>query len=440
MIDEQSATQGEAPTAESDSSLRVFLAVVALVLVVGSRLVWSSPEYRQQHLLLAGVLALFAFRSVCWPVLKRSGWRGVVFGAGLLVAHGASWLGGVWHGVTPLAATLAAGQGLIGVAGLAVLVTVLLEPRFHRYAKWTAYGVLGLLVAGSFAGYLIRIERFIELGGYGNFYSQVRMALIWPTRMLTAPFGQIAWDNANYAAYYFALAFGLILESLAAGVGRRRWVRWAWCVTLCASVFLTDSRSGGMMTGIALALILPGRRPKFALKTLVAMAAGLVLGYGVSQVKMGMISQQPKTPGRPMATTEQHGVTYVKRASSGRTGIYRNLWKSLADSRWCGAGLAATGKDVDYLNHEHSSYVATFRGGGLLALAGHALVLAAAGWSAMRLWWRGGPRWPVVLLAVAAGGLLFDRSSVIALTGNYEFLSHWVAALVPLLWASGENH
>jgi hypothetical protein len=29
--------------------------------------------------------------------------------------------------------------------------------------------------------------------------------------------------------------------------------------------------------------------------------------------------------------------------------------------------------------------------------------------------------------------MLFERSSVIALSGNYEFIAHWVAVLVPLV-------
>ena len=79
--------------------------------------------------------------------------------------------------------------------------------------------------------------------------------------------------------------------------------------------------------------------------------------------------------------------------------------------------------------------MATLRCGGLLALAGHALVLLSAGWCALRLL-RRGLRWPAVLMTAALGGLLFDRSTVLCLTGNYEFISHWVAVLIPLVLAS----
>ena len=436
MSDGTSSLAGETP---QDAVLRGFLAVVALVLVVGSHLVWSSPEYRQQHLFLAGLLALMGFRGILWPLLRKAGPRGVLTAAGLLVAHAASWLGGVWNGASPLAATGAAAQGLIGAVGLAVFVAILLEKPFRRYAKWVGFSVLALIVVGSFVGYLISIERYIELGGFGVFYSQLRMALIWPTRMLTAAFGQIAWDNTNYAAYYFALAFALILESLAVGGNHRPWIRWAWCVALVAGVYLTASRSGGMMGFLALALVLPGRPIRFLLTTLVVVGLGIGVGHGVLCFKEREISQQPANHGMRVETAEQHTSAYVARASAGRSTVYRHVWDEVADSRLCGRGLAATGKDVLFLNHEHSSYVATFRGGGLVALAGHALALAAAGWGALRLWRRSSLRWPAVLLVVAAGGLLFDRSSVIALTGNYEFISHWVAVWVAVLLVSKES-
>lgn len=230
--------------------------------------------------------------------------------------------------------------------------------------------MLALIVVGSFVGYLISIERYIELGGFGVFYSQLRMALIWPTRMLTAAFGQIAWDNTNYAAYYFALAFALILESLAVGGNHRPWIRWAWCVALVAGVYLTASRSGGMMGFLALALVLPGRPLRFLLMSLVVVGLGIAIGHGVLRFKESGISRQPVVPGKRIETADDHTSDYVKRASAGRTKAYRYLWDNMAGSRVCGRGLAVTGKDVLFLNHEHSSYVATFRGGGLVALAG----------------------------------------------------------------------
>jgi hypothetical protein len=93
------------------------------------------------------------------------------------------------------------------------------------------------------------------------------------------------------------------------------------------------------------------------------------------------------------------------------------------------------GTDALYLNHEHSSFIATLRCGGLVAAAAHLMVLATAAWSAWLLL-RKGLRWPAVLLVAALGGLLFDRSSVLLLTGYVEFPAHWIAVLLPVLRAS----
>lgn len=457
------------PTA--NRHLRSFQAGVAGVLIVASHLLWSSPEYRQQQLLLASLLALLAFWPVLWPVLRHSGWHGLALGSGLLLAHGASWLGGLWHGGGIASPTAAAAQGLVAVVGLAVLVAVLADPRWHRPLKWTAFGVLALITLGSLVGYFVSIERFIVLGDYSRFFDTLRLALIWPTRMLSAGFGQIAWDNANYAAFYFALALVLILESIAPGT-RRRGIRWFWCVVLSAEVYLTASRGGGLMVVLALPIILVGRPPRFAAKALLAVLVGIVCGYGGLQVKIALLQEPPapepvsvrppaaepkpqpatapKTPPvaakpvqpspapKPELTTATHSTKYFSRASAGRVKLYRILWRDMAGSRMCGKGLATTGQSISYLNHEHSTFMATLRGGGLIALAGHALVLAAAASAAWRLL-RRGLRWPAVLLVATIAGLLFDRSSVIALTGNYEFIAHWVAVLIPVLLASCKN-
>jgi hypothetical protein len=430
---EPSATRSSPPLPATEGKRLIFLPVVAWVMIVGSHLLWSSPEYRQHHLLLASVVALGYGKTLLWPWLRGSGWPGALALAGLLLAHAASWLGGVWHGSPPLAASGLALEGLLGVFGLAVFSVVFLAPHWRRVEKWTVLGVLSLVLAGSLIGYFMFIERYIRIGGYAEHYSTLRMALIWPTRWLTSPLGQIAWDHTNYAAYLFALALILILEFLAGPTSGRRWYWWLLGGLLCAGVFLTGSRGGWTMVGLALPLVLIGRRPGFSLKVLGLMVLAIGSGFAGLKAKIAMLPPPPSAT--PALTTAIHSTELVARASAGRTTGYRSLWLELAGSRTCGHGLAATGKPVVFLTHEHSTFMATLRGGGLLGLAGHALVLASAAWAAWCLL-RQGCRWPAVLVVAALGGLLFDRSSVIALTGNYEFLTHWVAVLMPLLLIS----
>ena len=244
----------------------LLLPVLGLALIVGSHLLWSSPEYRQRHLLVASVVALWYGKAILWPHVRGVGWPGILFVTGLAVVQAGSWLGGVRHGETPVAASGLALQGLLGVFGLAIFCVIFMEPRWRRVEKWTVLGVLTLLLAGSFIGYFGFIERYIPMGGHADHFSTLRMALIWPTRMLTSSLGQIAWDHTNYAAYCFALAFILMLESLADQPTARRWYGWLLSGFLCAGVFLTGSRGGWMMIALALPLILIGRSPWFTSK------------------------------------------------------------------------------------------------------------------------------------------------------------------------------
>jgi hypothetical protein len=325
--------------------------------------------------------------------------------------------------------------------------------------------MLGMVLAASLIGYVARFEEIIPLGGDAFWFDPTRLAAWWPSRLLTACHGQIAWENANYAAYYFGLAMALALEPLAGGTARRRWWRWMLVGLLAAALFLTASRMGALMVVLALPVVLAGRSPRFALRLALVAGVGALCGYLLLTSKVRTLAQeaqarataeaaqraaatsaakpadkppasaQPPAPPEKIPTKEIHTTRYFERASSGRTKIYRTLWDEGRDARWCGLGLAAAGRDILHLNHEHSSYMATLRGGGLLGVAGHVMVLLAAAWSAWLLL-RRGLRWPAVLVLAGLGGLLFDRSTVWALTGNYEFPAHWLAVWVPLLLAS----
>lgn len=405
----------------------VLLVCVVAVLVAGSALFWSSPEFRAGHLLLACMAAACYTKALLAPLLRGMGWQGMFFATGLLLAHGASWLGGLLHGESLLVASARGLAGMLGVLGLAVFTVLLLEPRWKGFAKWTGLGILALLVVGSYAGFFIGIERFFTLGKYAFQYDQLRMALIWPTRLLTRPLGQLAWEHTNYAAFYFALALALILEHLGGGAKDRRW--WILCLLLGAAVFLTASRNGWLMIAVAVPLVLAGRKPVFALGTLALLAGAVFLGFACLKTKLMLL---PSPAEERAMVFETHGADLMERGSAGRLDVYKLVWEEVRNAPLCGQGLSSVGKAVGFLEHEHSVFIATLRGGGLIGLAGHLLVIASAACSSVSLM-RRGVRWPGVLFVTAIGGMLFERSSVIALTGNYEFIAHWVAVSAPLI-------
>ncbi len=429
MIDLKPPTPPDSASAASGRVGELLVCVMA-VLVVGSTLLLSSPEFRAGHLLVASMVAAIYARRLLGPLMPGMGWTGVIFGGGLIVVHAASWLGGLLHGEGFLTAAARGLAGLLGVLGLAVFTVVMLQPRWRRFGKWTALGVLLLLLAGSFVGFFIGLDGFGTVGTHSFRFDQLRMSLIWPTRMLTAPLGQISWDHTNYAAFHFALALALVLEFLGSGGKGRGW--WCLCVLLGTAVFLTASRGGWLMLAVAGPLVLAGRKPRFALQTLGLLALCIGLGYVCLKVKL---KHSPPTAQVASAAMANHGSALVKRGNAGRFEIYQLVWKELESGRLCGQGLGAVGGPVGPLEHEHSVYMATLRGGGVIGLAGHLLVIGSAAWAAFGLM-RRGLRWPAVLLATVLSGLLFDRSTVIGISGHYEFIAHWVAVLLPLLLAA----
>jgi hypothetical protein len=420
---------------------REVVACGCFFLFVAGHLLWSSPGYRMTHLLLGCVAALLcagpAARSVVW----RSGWAGLLCGAGLLVAQGAAWWGGVMQGTPPWEASRMALAGLIGVAGLVFWSAGYVHAPPPRWMRRTGYGVLVLVLVSSLAGYVLVIERHIPLGGAPEWFDRTRLAAIWPTRLLMTWMGQIAWLNTNVAGYGFALAMAVVLEGMARG-GGGRW-RWLLCAGLAAAVYLTASRGAGLMLLLSLPVVLLGRRGRFCALAAAALVAGGMAGHAMLKFKHARLATPTaETAGidkdlglpRVVAVTDAHHADYLKRRDAGRLPAYRALWAEGAESRWFGQGLAAAGKPVLYLNQEHSSFLATLRCGGLVAAGGHVLILAVAAWSALRLL-RQGIRWPAVLLLAALGGLLFDRSSVLPLTGYPEFPAHWLAVWLPVLRA-----
>lgn len=411
-----------------------WLGALALALIACSHALWSSPEYRERHLLVLCVAALAVGGRQTAMRLAALGWPAFVVLAGVLGMQAASWIGGMAQGMGLWDASLRALQGLLGIGGLAVVCAMFLDPPWRRVAAWTGMGMGVMWVVASFAGYFLFIERFIPLGGYPEHFATLRMALIWPTRMLTAPLGQLAWEHANCAAYAFALMLVMVLEWLAlgGGGGKRRW--WLLCGMLGAGVFLTGSRGGWMVLVLALPLVLLGRNRRFGARVAAVMFLGLAGGWSALKVKNAMLPPAPQPV--PLAGTTFHSTGLVQRGSAGRLNGYRTIWREIEGHRAFGHGLGAVGRPVGILTHEHSVFAATLRGGGTVALGCHFLVLGAAGWVAVGLL-RRGIRWPALFGVAAIAGLCFDRSTVVALTGQYEFLTHWAAVWLPLLCSIG---
>jgi hypothetical protein len=401
---------------------------VVLVTLVLPQLLYSTTQYRAAPLFWGCMLA----GCFAWPALTRRlpARRGAACWAagGLLLAHLASLGGALATGADGWGAAAMALEGLVGVLGLAVLVAVLAEGPWPRRLGVVAVGMVLLILLGSLVGYFISIDRFIELGNHRAYYDTFRMALIWPTRLLMAGRGQLAWENTIYAGFYFALTAVLVLEWLARARPARAWPWWLLVGMLLAAVFLTGSRAAWLMVGASLPLLLLRRPWRFGAQTLLLLVAGVTLGWAGLAVKIGMTTTSRDNPG------ERHLAGLLSRGSAGRFAGYEELWREIEGNRLSGRGLAATGKPVGELLHEHSSLLATLRGGGLLAALGHLGVLAAAGWGA----WcqlRGGRRWPAILLVAVLAAIAFDRTSVFRLTGNFEFIAHWVAVAAAVVLA-----
>ena len=429
-MSEKTPCENSAATTSCDGVAKRPLPWLAALLLLVPQLLFSSQEYRLCCWLVACLAAVYLSRRSLGRQLQKSGWPGRVFLAGLLIAHSASWLGGVLHGELWWLATIRALAGFTGVVGLVVFINLLLEPRWVHSLKKTVIALLVMLLAGSFAGYFFCFERFVSMGEFVKYFNETRMMLIWPTRMLAMPIGQIFWEHTNYAAFYFALALLMILEYLANGGKGRSW--WWFCGLLTIGVFLTASRGGWLMVATALPFILVRRGIPFSLKTIGLLGAAIGCGFVCLKIKVAVSPPSALQSAELIAT---HGSALVERGSSGRIGGYIALWHELEQSRLLGQGLAASGKKMGEHEHAHSIFLATVRGGGLISLAAHFMVVGSAFWAAFALL-RRGLRWPAVLLATVLSGLLFDRSTVFSITGNYEFIAHWVAVLLPLILLS----
>jgi len=414
-----------------------FLKWVTALLVLVPWMLFSSPEYRQMGLLVAMLISVGVAGPLVWKRLQPVPKPVALCLTGLGMVFFAAAIGGIFSGEPVWITVKLVIGGIVGVLGIAVVTDLFLRTSRKKSIVLTATGLLAFLVISSYLGYLFSIEKHIRIGGYTEYFSTLRIALIWPTRILMEPFGQIGWEHTNIGGFYFALGVLLILNRLAKGI-RFAWAWWLFAVVLGIALFLTGSRSAWLMLGIALPLVLIGRSREFWLKAGVLILASYALGTLSLQAKMRLDSEATGgslTSPTPKENSDHNVAALVARGSSGRLVAYEVLWDELANAKIFGKGLSAGGKGMRQLTHEHSSYLATFRCSGFFGVAGHLLIIGTSLVAAIGIF-RTGLRWPLIFLVAVLAGILFDRSSVFKLTGESEFVFHWIAIWIPVLWSS----
>jgi len=403
-----------------------WMLAAGLLLVLGPPMLFSSPWHRRTGLLMMGVVALVAL----WPWLKtqRTGWsQGVwVVLGGLVAAHSASFIGALHEGAGVAGPLIEVAKGLAGFVTVALLAVFWLDPCRRPLAGKILLGAMVLLLLATLGGFFFSIEKHISLGGYPQYYDPLRVALIWPLRLLTTWRGQLIWEHTNIAGFFFGLGFVALACRLAQERPAARRV-WLLAGAFLVVVFLSGSRSAWLMVASATPLLLFRRPWQTSLRIGLLIAISVAIGFASLQGKARMTRLDEERVAR-----SGHVAGLVTRGSAGRLPGYAALWDELEGRRWFGRGVAETNKPIAQLMHEHSIYMATLRGGGLLGLAAHLLILAAALRQALVLY-RRGIRWPAVVLVAVLSGLLFDRVNVFKLTGHHEFVIHWAVVLTPFV-------
>jgi len=393
----------------------------------------SSPHYREVAALAFGIAAVCLGWSI--PGLKAAARDRLVrlVAACLFVAHAASLIGGLLHGEPAGKALISGLSGITGVLGLGVLTWVLLLPRWRPWAWRTFIAVTVMLVVGSLLGFMVFTRWHEDLSKLTPHMDPRRLGLIWATRFLSGDLGREFWAHTNTAAYLFAAAWVVLMDALFRRP-KHALAGWILALLLMVAVFLTASRSAWVMVILALPPLLVFRGWRYPLQVGALLALAGILGFAAAnhtaeRLAKPVTNGQTAAPGDPAENI--HLGSLVERGSSGRLSAYQILWKDLEGDRLFGQGLAVTRKPVSNLLHEHSTYLATLRGGGAFALAAHLVLIGctfgAALWLARR-----GCRWPLLLAIAVFSGLFFDRSTVFRLTGFDEFPTHWLAVWIPL--------
>jgi hypothetical protein len=410
------------------------IAAAAVVFLLLPLLFFSSPEYREAGFLVFGIaaLALGGWMPATRTAFADRRVRGVI--ACLLVAEAASFAGGLRHGESAGQVLKLALAGLAGVLGTGVLVLLLLQPRWRARGAGVALALAVMLLTASLAGYFVSYAWHLELSEQSPHFNPERISVVWPTRMLAGWMGQQFWDHTNTAAYLFAVAWAVLVERL---LHRPRFEKAGWILALLLgiAIFLTASRSGWLMIALVLPCLLAGRGGRALIQVVAVLALAVGLGAAGLNLKLHLVAPPPAAVtdrAAPDLVDSFHVRGMVGRGSSGRLDAYRILWEELEGDRLLGHGLAVNRSPVGIQLHEHSSYLATWRAGGWVALAAHLVVLGIALLSALDLA-RRGCRWPLLLAVAVFSGLLFDRSTVFRSNGSDEFLTHWLAVWIPVL-------
>lgn len=402
-------------------SALVWLAVLLLLL---PWLFVSSPDYREVGVLVFGITtACLAWSIPGVSAAARDQFVRLAV-ACLFVAYAASLIGGLYHGEPAGKALIGGISGIVGVFGIGVLTWVLLQPRWRPWVWRTFIALTVMLVVGSLLGFLVFNRWQEDLSRLTPHMDTRRLGLVWATRLLSGDLGRQFWAHANTAAYLFAAAWVVLVDALFRRP-RHAWAGWTLALLLALAVFLTASRSAWVMVILALPPLLVFRGWRYS----VQVGALLVLSGILGVAAMKQTTKPTAQPGD--SPVEIHLDGLVDRGSSGRLSAYQVLWNDLEGDRFFGQGLAVTRQPVVHLLHEHSTYLATLRGGGAIALAAHLVLIGSALWAALLLA-RSGCRWPMLLAIAVFSGLLFDRSTVFRLSGFDEFPTHWLAVWIPL--------
>lgn len=393
----------------------------------------SSPDYREVALLVFGITAVSL--ALLIPSLRAVVYQPIVrlAIACIIAAHVASLIGGLHHGERVGRALIELVTGISGILGVGALTWVLLCPRWRPWAWRTFISLTVVLVVGSLLGFLVFNQWQEDLTRQTPHMDIRRLSLVWAPRLLSGELGRQFWAHANTAAFLFAAAWVVLVDALFRRP-KHAVAGWALALLLAVAIFLTASRSAWMMVMFALPSLLAFRTWRYFLKVGALLALAGILGIAAVNHHTAPHTGSRTAPPADLSATIHLG-KLADRGSAGRLSAYQILWNDLEGHRFFGHGLAVTRKPVAHLLHEHSSYLATLRGGGLCALAAHLILVSCTFWAAILLS-RNGCRWPLLFAITVFSGLLFDRSTVFKLSGFDEFPVHWLAVWIPLAMCS----